>query len=601
MASLRAAVARAEDAPAREIPCEALRRILIQAGELEQAACDGPSSLGAREECRVTLRSFRTATSLAASAFHIVCEAAGGVEDRSRLVRDALARMRRALDRALGSGCLSGRVWVKASKGFASDALFPERYREAASRWAAEHANSTKRDVLVVGIRSIGTTLSAVVAATLRGRGFRARRMTVRPKGHPFDRYVRLSKVRPADWALIVDEGPGPSGSSVLAVADALASAGMGGIHLFPGHDLGPGAMASEKKRARWREFPSYSSSLDALELGGLPLAEALWKSLGATSGDLLTRVVPCGNGAWRELHDWDRSAWPAVCRTFERAKFLCEGISGRRILFKFAGLATAPGMRASAAEVLALRVARLSREGLTAVPLGTAHGFVATEWLDGRPLDVSCASPALLRRIGGYIAAASGPPLSGGAARAARTRLETMLCVNVREALGDDAAGAALSLIRPVPVLDSTPRCGDGRLAPHEWIATRDGRVLKTDAGGHDLDQTWSGRQPVFWDLAGAILEWNLDESGERFLLDGFVARGGGRCAPLVLGAYGVAYAAHRAGLMKVGLDLETDLEERARLGKEYERWRERLDLLLGAQSRAGALSLRGEEARSR
>jgi hypothetical protein len=494
--------------------------------------------------------------------------------------------MRRALDRALQGGCLSGRVWVKASRGFASDALFPERYREAALRWALEHAKSKKRDVLVVGIRSIGTTLSAVVAATLRGRGFRARRMTVRPKGNPIDRYVRLSKVRGADWTLIVDEGPGPSGSSVLAVADALAAAGVSGIHLFPGHDLGPGNLATEKRRARWREFPSYSSSLDAVTLGGVPLAEALWKSLDATSGDPLARVVPCGGGAWRGLHEWDRNTWPAVCRTFERAKFLCEGGSGRKILFKFAGLATAPGMRASAAEVSMLRVARLAREGLAAAPLGTAHGFLASEWLDGKPLDASGASPALLRRIGGYIAAASGPPLSDGAARAARTRLETMLCVNVREALGDDAASTALSLIRPVPVLDSTPRCGDGRLAPHEWIATRDGRVLKTDAGGHDLDQSWSGRQPVFWDLAGALLEWDLDESGERFLLDGFVARGGARSAPFVLGAYGVAYAAHRAGLTKTGLELETDVEERARLEKEYERWRDRLGHLLGKQS---------------
>ena len=98
-----------------------------------------------------------------------------------------------------------------------------------------------------------------------------------------------------------------------------------------------------------------------------------------------------------------------------------------------------------------------------------------------------------LLGRVGRYVAAASGPPLSASAARSARNCLETMLSVNTREALGD------------------------------EWIAAGAGSVQKTDAGGQELDPMWTGRQPVLWDLAGAMLEWDLDPVGEHALLSGF------------------------------------------------------------------------------
>jgi len=162
------------------------------------------------------------------------------------------------------------------------------------------------------------------------------------------------------------------------------------------------------------------------------------------------------------------------------------------------------------------------------------------------------------------------------------------MLSVNTGEALGDAAAAVALSLFRPVAVLENMPRSGDGHLAPHEWIRTPDGRVLKTDAGGHELDHTWTGRQPVLWDLAGAILEWDLDPAMEHELLDGFARAGGYVCAPLALDAYRAAYAAHRIGQVRLAQDSETDLDERELLEQEYERWREKLALCFGAFSPA-------------
>ncbi len=45
----------------------------------------------------------------------------------------------------------------------------------------------------VLGIRSIGVTLSAVACAALRLRGIECRRFTVRPTGHPYDRKLELT------------------------------------------------------------------------------------------------------------------------------------------------------------------------------------------------------------------------------------------------------------------------------------------------------------------------------------------------------------------------------------------------------------------------
>jgi len=138
--------------------------------------------------------------------------------------------------------------------------------------------------------------------------------------------------------------------------------------------------------------------------------------------------------------------------------------------------------------------------------------------------------------------------------------------------------------------VLEQMPRCGDGSLAPHEWIKTLDGDVMKLDAGGHDLDPTWTGRQPLVWDLAGAILEWDLDPAMEEALRAAYSKAGGYPCAPLALDAYRAAYAAHRVGQVRIAHDAETDPVERSRLERAYERWRAKLARSLPGQARESA-----------
>src|SRR5205823_6339501 len=83
----------------------------------------------------------------------------------------------------------SSTVTAKTAEGFAYYALYPEQYIVAAQRLAMQ----APACVLCVGLRSVGSILAHVVAATLRRHGIRAATRSVRPRGHPFDRRLHAT------------------------------------------------------------------------------------------------------------------------------------------------------------------------------------------------------------------------------------------------------------------------------------------------------------------------------------------------------------------------------------------------------------------------
>src|SRR4029077_1873512 len=78
---------------------------------------------------------------------------------------------------------------IATPEGFAYYALHPFAYADV-----LEQICGPDDHLLVVGIRSIGTTLSAVMAAAMRLRGMKAERFTVRPQGHPYNRTAEFSQ-----------------------------------------------------------------------------------------------------------------------------------------------------------------------------------------------------------------------------------------------------------------------------------------------------------------------------------------------------------------------------------------------------------------------
>jgi hypothetical protein len=520
------------------------RRLLIEAGQLEQALADrlGNDPLVQR---------IMTVTELAADAFL-------GYADLGP-IQKALAEIELPPDLT---------VRVKVPEGFAFYALYPEQYAEAARRWLRDHAVSGSKRAAVVGIRSVGTGLSAVVARVLAKAGWRVRRLTVRPTGHPYARRAELPSeaVRGAVFGLVMDEGPGLSGSSMAAAAHALVEAGIdrSKVVFFPGHDRGPGHAGNEDVRRWWADTPRYVVGLNEMTRNGRSLADEL-----AYRSGPFVRVDDLSGGMWRRAVYASEDEWPAAFAAFERTKYRVVRRDGSSVLWKFEGLT-------GAAEAGRDRMAWLARRGWTAAPLDAVHGFVARPWIEGKPLRRESRDPAILARIGRYIAEAAMPPGEESERCAALERLRDMLYWNTLESLGEAMAERTREWSGSAPESPG-PTYGDGRLGPQEWLLGPGGRLLKVDCVGHGTDHTLIGPQPVAWDLAGAIVEWGLGGEDARILLKAF-SSAGGKPPPLSeLRFYRLAYAAFRLGQCAL-CATRADSADRRRLEREAGFYRARL-----------------------
>jgi hypothetical protein len=103
--------------------------------------------------------------------------------------------------------------------------------------------------------------------------------------------------VAPETYGLVVDEGPGLSGSSMAAAAAALAGAGVerGRISFFPGHGGDPGSAASDTVRAWWASSRRYVGPLAALRWGGRSLEGVLAERTQRNLGERVVEVEPIG------------------------------------------------------------------------------------------------------------------------------------------------------------------------------------------------------------------------------------------------------------------------------------------------------------------
>jgi hypothetical protein len=548
---------------------EALRTVLIHAGQLEQAlhdAWEGASPLP--EAARQAVGISQRLTDRAASALLKGC----------RPLEQAAGEIEALLDQP------DRPLRVKVPEGFAFYLLFPEQYAAAARRWAADHAAGKPGPVLVVGVRSIGTSLSALVAAALRQNGWDAHRETVRPTGHPYAREAQFSLPPGPGFrrALVVDEGPGRSGSSMAAVAEALTSCGIepDAISFFPGHAGDPGDAGSEAVRRWWSNTSRCVVPLPELRWEGRSLTGALAARAEALTG--ISEWSPpedLGGGLWRRRVDEDPARWPTACAMFEAPKYRLQSPSGEAVLWKFAGLAVVAPDGATGAEVALARLRRRSEGGWTNAPLGSALGFVALPWVTGEPLTHEDAGPEVLAHVGRYLVEAA-LPAGEGDPKAGIARLAELLYWNTHESLGPEAAERTRRL--PLPAGAPDLCYGDGRLAPHEWVRGVDRRLYKTDAAGHELDHTAVGSQSVLWDLASALIEWRLDESTAGPLLEA-ARQAGLTWGPAELEFYRMAYAAFRLGQCRMCAGSSGhDPEEQARLERAAADYQEQLAALL-------------------
>lgn len=561
---------------------ETLRALLIQAGQFEQALFDcGQQSQSFPKHI---LDAAALATDLAARTFCATWLKQNNAASRSLPRDDPLEKMAEILNDLELPHDLS--ITAKTPEGFEFYSLFPEQYCAAALHWARDQESLSRKTVLIVGIRSIGTSLSALVAATLDALGWATQRFTVRPTGHPFSRHIEIPPFEISRFkaALVVDEGPGLSGSSMAATTQMLATLGISNISFLPSHADGPGPDASIEIRSCWSTTPQYVTPLAELQWHGSSLTELFARESQNLSGSAERfAVTDLSAGNWRRYAFKSEAEWPPVAAQFERSKFLCTDPKGRSVLWKFAGFGST--QKSESNDNTFRKLSALAEKGFTARPLGTLHGFIALPWTIGHRLTRADASPAFLQRLGSYLIHSANPENSADARKTSVSRLADMLYWNCKEALGDAAADETRRWVSAAECTGVPLAYGDGHLAPHEWIRTGTGAILKTDCEGHDADHTMVGRQSLLWDVAGAMIEWDLNSSNAAPLLAP-IQTAGVEFTKEQLAFYQMAYAAFRMGLMALARSQTSDSREQHRLESAFAYYKQKL--AIGLESRA-------------
>lgn len=521
---------------------ENIVELIIEYGEFESAAadvlCPERDDLGAgiellRETALLLGRIFYQSWVSSKPEAH-----ASSAARRGRFA-ELFARSAAAL-RTLSRLPIPDPVCIRFSEGFAHYGIFPETYIEAARKF---HAEKRPASATCIGLRSIGTCLSAAVGAALIELGCTVRALTVRPRGHPYDRHVNIASGleeyllrHQKEFFVIVDEGPGLSGSSFASLAERLRSLGVRDekIILFPCWEPDGSEFFSESARRSWRRLQKYA----------VPFEDA-WINPGRFARDLTCpELTDISAGNWRQLI-CGGEAWPAVHPHHEQRKYICTaptsrtGGSGPKFFVKFAGLGRYGRKKY-------LRARSLADANFSMPAAGIANGFIVSRFAAGRPLAAGDLSAELIERLAQYLAFLKAqfpaePDLSPAA-------MLQMVEINISEGLGKEWARKTRELEKKKDLLEDGACDIDGRMLPHEWIVS-DGRWLKADALDHHTDQFFPKRQDIAWDIAGAAIEFGLDSVQSGFLLDRYAAISGDRSAFKKFRLYSICYLSYRLG----------------------------------------------------
>lgn len=431
----------------------------------------------------------------------------------------------------LDAAAIPEKLTISSPEGFAYYGLHPLAFADV-----LERLPKLPDRVAVVGIRSIGTTLSAVTAAAFRQRGCQAARFTVRPVGHPYDRrtefsgdqmqLVKQQLSRGASF-LVVDEGPGLSGSSFLSVAEALVRAGVAKekITLICSHAPQPERLCAENAEQRCRQFR--------------------WVEAASPLRKPEDALIWIGGGEWRRFFVSEGDSWPACWPNFERQKFLSGELSKRRF-YKFLGYG-------HYGDAILEREQRVAVGGFGPSAQIESDGFCSYPLLHGKPMCAGHLSGTALARLAAYCAFRSREfSVFSGETRP----LQQMAEHNLRE----------LKLDLPLQLRLERPVIADGRMQPQEWFLTREDRIMKTDSGSHGDDHFFPGPADIAWDLAGAMVEWRMDvRQGETFLE--MYRRASGDDPRERIADYVTAYTVFRCAWCRMAANAVEDQKEQQRL----------------------------------
>ncbi|MBX6322351.1 MAG: hypothetical protein IRY94_11030, partial [Rhodospirillaceae bacterium] len=340
------------------------------------------------------------------------------------------------------------------------------------------------------------------------------------------------------------------------------------------------------RHRARWAAARRHVVGFDELVLRAPRPAHRLESWVADLLGPAEGPPEDISGGLWRRRRGAEEAGWPPAALHQERRKFLLRA-GGSTWLLKFAGLGAEGERKAALARAL-------SAAGFTPPCAGWRHGFLVERWIeDARPLEAAAAGrPAVIERIGRYLAFRARRFPADAASGAAPARLLDMARQNATEALGT-AAGALFGRWSPARLEGEIRRVvTDNRMHAWEWLCLPDGRVLKADAVDHHAAHDLVGCQDVAWDVAGAVVELALGPAELARLRAVLEACWGRSLSRPLLEAMLPCYASFQLGCHALAAEaLASVPAERARLERAARRYACRLEAMLrppGASGRA-------------
>jgi len=197
-------------------------------------------------------------------------------------------------------------------------------------------------------------------------------------------------------------------------------------------------------------------------------------------------------------------------------------------------------------------------------MPREESDGFVSYPMINGRPLSHGDLSAGILAQMAEYCAfrqRAFVVELSD------LNSLQEMADHNLRE----------LGLELPVELRLEHPVIADGRMQPHEWIWSAAGELLKTDSGSHGDDHFFPGPTDIAWDLAGTIVEWQMNEQQTAEFLNRY-RRASDDDASARIDGFIKAYTAFRLAYCLMAANAMNGSDEQPRLQQAADAYRKLL-----------------------
>jgi hypothetical protein len=514
---------------------ESNRNLLIEAGMLESGLCD---ELFPAEDSITPMTS--QLRRLLISLARMYCRSLKGVYLKPLEAFQTLGSLMRDQ--------IPEQITIKIPEGFAYYGLYPETYIKAAEKFCSDFP---KDSAVCIGIRSIGTSLSALIAATLQEFGWQVESFTMRPQGHPYVRRAKFSpKLKNKIWRwrrskfLIVDEGPGLSGSSMTCVAKELTELGINkeDILFFPSSDQSPDILLNQDAKTIWKEHRKYVCSFESLfereqELSIFP--------------NMIS--VDISAGKWRNLFYDTKRDFPATNPYHERRKYLLRK-ENQVLLAKFAGFKVFSNHRLEIAK-------KLGELGFSPQVVNSEGGFFVYQFVPGTPLRFNEKTFGLIDQMARYVAARR--EIGFIKNHNNLDLMMNMIDVNVEEGLGHEWRE---KLQQCEWSMDELSRAGssavDGKMLPHKWIRTEKG-YMKTDSVDHHCDQFLPQSQDIAWDVAGVLTEFNLTPELQSHFISAYKGYSHDLTIEKRLPFYLIAYLSFRLGYVSLSAESLKHLPE--------------------------------------